>query len=219
MHTELCKQINYVWNFLETCCFHRCGKMKWNHFLKENMWFQRQFGCFGEQTFFTSATHYWNYSCIQSIAQLLPQLLTSQSSWNMKQVLSDTSGKRLCLLITCHLLFITLYILYFFIFLLSLPNKCLFFASEYTNRVHQCFNNSLLYFRSLQLVSAYKPFSRKSSQTHCYRFKVCKSMHHHTIQINHQLDAKFLQFIILLVVFGPAGPNTTNGTAITTIRR
>jgi len=38
-------------------------------------------------------------------------------------------------------------------------------------------------------------------------------VHHHTIQINHQLDAQFLHFIILTFIyistcFGPAGPTT-----------
>jgi len=89
------------------------------------------------------------------------------------------------------------------------------------------------------------------------QFKICKSVHHRTIQINHQSDATIFQFIILtficsstcfglspahhqelndcssslwfylrivvtavlLVIVGPAGPTTTNSTAITTIRR
>ena len=33
------------------------------------------------------------------------------------------------------------------------------------------------------------------------RFKVCKSMHHCTIQINHQPDATIFQFIILTFVY------------------
>jgi hypothetical protein len=32
------------------------------------------------------------------------------------------------------------------------------------------------------------------------KFKVCKSVHHHTIQINHQPDATVFQFIILTFV-------------------
>jgi len=32
-------------------------------------------------------------------------------------------------------------------------------------------------------------------------FKVCKSVHHRTIQINHQPDAKIFQFIILTFVY------------------
>jgi hypothetical protein len=89
------------------------------------------------------------------------------------------------------------------------------------------------------------------------KLKVCKSVHHHTIQINHQPDATispvyYLTFIysstcferscahyqelnncssslwfyrwnvlvgVLLVVVGPAGPTTTNITAITTLQR
>jgi hypothetical protein len=33
------------------------------------------------------------------------------------------------------------------------------------------------------------------------KFKVCKSVHHHTIQINHQPDATNFQFIILTFVY------------------
>ena len=33
------------------------------------------------------------------------------------------------------------------------------------------------------------------------KFKVCKSVHHRTIQINHQLDATIFQFIILTYVY------------------
>jgi hypothetical protein len=33
------------------------------------------------------------------------------------------------------------------------------------------------------------------------KFKVCKSVHHRTTQINHQRDAKFFQFIILTFVY------------------
>ena len=33
------------------------------------------------------------------------------------------------------------------------------------------------------------------------KFKVCKPVHHRTIQINHQPDAKIFQFIILTFVY------------------
>ena len=33
------------------------------------------------------------------------------------------------------------------------------------------------------------------------KFKVCKSVHHRTVQINHQLDATIFQFIILTFVY------------------
>jgi hypothetical protein len=33
------------------------------------------------------------------------------------------------------------------------------------------------------------------------KFKVCKSVHHRTIQINHQSDATIFQFIILTFVY------------------
>jgi hypothetical protein len=85
------------------------------------------------------------------------------------------------------------------------------------------------------------------------KFKVCKSMHHCTIQTNHPPDATVFQFIILTFVYSstcfgrfpayhlelndcsnslwfylrgdshavfvvrPAGPTTTNSTAITTL--
>jgi hypothetical protein len=32
------------------------------------------------------------------------------------------------------------------------------------------------------------------------KFKVCKSVHHRTIEINHQADAKIYQFIILMFI-------------------
>jgi hypothetical protein len=34
-----------------------------------------------------------------------------------------------------------------------------------------------------------------------YEFNVCKSVHHGTIQINHQLDATVFQFIILTFIY------------------
>jgi hypothetical protein len=37
-----------------------------------------------------------------------------------------------------------------------------------------------------------------------YKFKVCKSVHHHTIQINNQLDATVFQFIILTFIYSSA---------------
>jgi hypothetical protein len=43
-------------------------------------------------------------------------------------------------------------------------------------------------------------------------FKVCNSVHHHTIQINHQPDATFFQFIILTFVYNSTcfGPSSTH---------
>jgi hypothetical protein len=37
------------------------------------------------------------------------------------------------------------------------------------------------------------------------KFKVCKSVHHRTIQINHQPDATIFQFIILTFVYSSTG--------------
>jgi hypothetical protein len=37
------------------------------------------------------------------------------------------------------------------------------------------------------------------------KFKVCKSVHHRTIQINHQPDATIFQFIILKFVYSSTG--------------
>ena len=36
---------------------------------------------------------------------------------------------------------------------------------------------------------------------HNIKFKVCKSVHHRTIQINHQQDTTIFQFIILTFVY------------------
>jgi hypothetical protein len=41
------------------------------------------------------------------------------------------------------------------------------------------------------------PYSLKNS----FRFKLCKSVHHRTIQINHQPDATIFQFIILMFIY------------------
>jgi hypothetical protein len=35
------------------------------------------------------------------------------------------------------------------------------------------------------------------------KFKVCKSVHHRTIQINHQPDATIFKFIVLTFVYSP----------------
>jgi hypothetical protein len=51
-----------------------------------------------------------------------------------------------------------------------------------------------------------KVHNERKSRLNLDIFNVCKYVHHHTIQKNHQLDAT-------------SGPNTTNSTAINTIRR
>jgi hypothetical protein len=38
-------------------------------------------------------------------------------------------------------------------------------------------------------------------KVHLYKFKVCKSVHHRTIQIAHQPDATIFQFIILTFIY------------------
>jgi hypothetical protein len=55
-------------------------------------------------------------------------------------------------------------------------------------------------------------------------FKVCKYVHHHTIQINQQKKKKKFSSLLLDVyeqinMFRTAGPTTTNSTAITTLQR
>jgi len=60
-------------------------------------------------------------------------------------------------------------------------------------------------------------------------FKVCESAHHHTIQINHQLDATISPVYYLTFIYSSTccwswsgrltGSTTTNSTAITTLRR
>ena len=47
----------------------------------------------------------------------------------------------------------------------------------------------------------YSHFTYKVCKNLNVKFKVCKSMHHHTIQINHQPDATIFQFIILTFVY------------------
>ena len=42
---------------------------------------------------------------------------------------------------------------------------------------------------------------RQSETFNASRFKVCKSVHHRTIQINHQPDATIFQFIILTFIY------------------
>jgi len=154
------------------CCFHRCEKMKWNHFLKENMCSQRQSGCSGEEIFFLPLPHTTEITRASS-----PLPSHYHSYWLVLHSLYETQKKSFLTpqerdyVFWSHVttFFLLSNIFYVFIFLSYLPNKCLSFASEYTNGVYQCFNNSLLYFKSLELLSTYKPFSRKSSQTHCYR--------------------------------------------------
>jgi hypothetical protein len=68
------------------------------------------------------------------------------------------------------------------------------------------------------------------------KFRVCKSVHHHTIQINHQPDATIFQFIILSFVYSSTcfgrfsahhqelddcsgRPEHEHRTTVTTIRR
>jgi hypothetical protein len=43
--------------------------------------------------------------------------------------------------------------------------------------------------------------SVKISEDLQFKFKVCKSVHHRTIQINHQPDATIFQFIILTFIY------------------
>jgi len=49
------------------------------------------------------------------------------------------------------------------------------------------------------------------------KFKVCKSVHHRTIQINHQPDATIFQFIILTFIIIHR-PEHEHSTTVTTIR-
>jgi hypothetical protein len=53
------------------------------------------------------------------------------------------------------------------------------------------------------------------------KFKVCKSVHHSTIQINHQPDATIFQFIILTFVYCSTSgrPDHEHSTTVTTIQR
>jgi hypothetical protein len=56
-------------------------------------------------------------------------------------------------------------------------------------------------------VASGTPCIKLSTETLLNTFKVCKSVHHHTIQINHQLDAKispvyYLTFIYRSTCFG-----------------
>ena len=53
-----------------------------------------------------------------------------------------------------------------------------------------------VYFSS---VLFYNPAEK--SKRFLFKFKVCKSVHHRTIQINHQPDATILQFIILTFIY------------------
>ena len=47
----------------------------------------------------------------------------------------------------------------------------------------------------------YSHFTYRVCKNLNVKFKVCKSVHHRTIQINHQLDATIFQFIILMFVY------------------
>jgi hypothetical protein len=44
-------------------------------------------------------------------------------------------------------------------------------------------------------------FRWKQIMNNCIQFKVCKSVHHRTIRINHQPDATIFQFIILTFIY------------------
>ena len=47
----------------------------------------------------------------------------------------------------------------------------------------------------------YSHFTYRVCQNLSVKFKVCKSVHHRTIQINHQLNATIFQFIILTFIY------------------
>ena len=49
------------------------------------------------------------------------------------------------------------------------------------------------------VVYTYRKKPNKMQQ--CIKFKVCKSVHHRTIQINHQIDVTIFQFIILTLIY------------------
>jgi len=49
-------------------------------------------------------------------------------------------------------------------------------------------------------------WENRQQRTNTFKFKVCKSVYHCTIQINHQPDATFFQFIIR-----PVRPRTQHG--------
>jgi hypothetical protein len=56
------------------------------------------------------------------------------------------------------------------------------------------------------LVNVLFNFTYRVCQNLNIKFKVCKSVHHRTIQINHQADATIFQFIILTFVYTSVSP-------------
>jgi len=52
--------------------------------------------------------------------------------------------------------------------------------------------------KKTKLMQKYKS---ETASIYIYGFKVCKSVHHHTIQINHQPNAIIFQFIILRFIY------------------
>jgi hypothetical protein len=56
-------------------------------------------------------------------------------------------------------------------------------------------NRSYVYILSVSTINAAK---------HIHGFKVCKSVYHRTIQINHQPVATIFQFIILTFIYSPS---------------
>jgi len=55
--------------------------------------------------------------------------------------------------------------------------------------------------RDEQTWATNKIFTSKLTYLHVHEFKVCKSVHHRTIQINHQPDATIFLFIILTFIY------------------
>jgi hypothetical protein len=66
------------------------------------------------------------------------------------------------------------------------------------NKINKQTRSSYLYL-SHKIMTLYLAKSVQCNAT--YEFKVCKSVHHRTVQINHQPDATIFQFIILTLIY------------------
>jgi len=164
LRTELCNQINYMWTFYK-CVFTDVGKWNETTFLRKTCGPRDSLDALENKRFL-----YPCHTLLKLLMHPVHYVVTTPATdlcftvfmKHKKRFLTPQEWDYVFWShVTAFFLLSNIFYMFLFSFYICQINSCPF-ASEYTSRVQQSFNNSLLYFKSLELMSGYKPFSRKS---------------------------------------------------------